>query len=142
MTPFIAVGLVGAAATAAYLYHRSKSLHGQVPGQMRGVVDKLEKGRTYAVMVTLAAQDGRAGHTAIGTTNPEVASANLKNFYETSGFKVLSAPVPRNSAEASDFIHKNSSIWLFNAQWTLDTEGANVLAPWVLSQTFVMLPVI
>jgi hypothetical protein len=141
MGPLLAVGLVAGAAGAGLLYMRSRGLKGQVAGAAPGVVDTLTKGRSYAVMVTLTAQDGRGGQKPIGTINPEVASANLRNVYEVLGFKVLSAPVLRNASETSDFIHKNPSVWLFNGQWTKETGRIAAEPDFVLSHTFVTLPV-
>jgi hypothetical protein len=139
--PLVAVALAGGAAALGFLFLRRNHVKGQVTGELPGVVDVLSKGRTYAVMVTLTAQDGRNGQKAIGTVQPEVASANIKNVYEVLGFKVLSAPVTRNAGEASDFLHKNPSIWLFNAQWTKDDTKPPIPADFILSQTFVTLPV-
>jgi len=141
MTPIVAVALVAGAAAAALLFSRRNRIAGQVPGQLPGVVDSLTKGRTYAVMVTLTAQDGRNGQKPIGTVDVAVAAANIRNIYEVSGFKVLSSPVPRNTGEASDFLHKNPSIWLFNAQWTREAAKPALPADFVLSQSFVTLPV-
>jgi len=141
MAPIVALALVGGAAVAGFLFVRRNAIKGQAKGELPGVVDILSKGRTYAVMVTLAAQDGRNGQKAIGTLDVAVASANIKNVYEVLGFKVLSAPVVRNAGEASDFLHKNPSIWLFNGQWTKDDEKPALAADFILSQTFVTLPV-
>lgn len=141
MTPIVAIALAGGAAVAGFLFLRRNLVKGQVKGELPGVVDVLSKGRFYAVMVTLTAQDGRGGQKPIGTVDVAVASANIKNVYEVLGFKVLSAPVVRNAGEASDFLHKNPSIWLFNGQWTKDDEKPPVPADFILSQTFVTLPV-
>lgn len=142
MTPLIAVALVAGAAGAAYLFSR-RQIPGAAPGadKLTTGVDKLTKGRTYAIMVTLTAQDGRNGQKPIGTKDPTVASANLKNIYEILGFKVLSAPVLRNAAEVSDFLHGNPSVWLFNGQWTLDKDTIDVEPAFVLSHSFVPLTI-
>ena len=140
MGPLVALALVAGALGAGYLFTQRNRVNGQVPGQLPGVVDTLTKGRTYAVMVTLTAQDGRGGQKPIGTLDVAVAAANLRNVYEVSGFKVLSSPVPRNTGEAADFLHKNPSIWLFNGQWTKENAKLPVPADFILSQSFVTLP--
>lgn len=140
MEPITALALAGGAVTV-YLITRKKGVAGQVPGQLPGVTEQLQKGKTYAVMVTITAQDGRNGQQPIGTLKVDVASANLKNVYEVLGFKVLSQPTLRNSAEVSDFLHKNPSVWLFNGQWTKDSPTIAAEPGFILSHTFVTLPV-
>lgn len=139
MGPLLAVGLVVGAVGAGYLYVRERGKSGAVPS----TIDKLVKGKSYAVMVTLTAQDGRGGQVPIGTIDPAVASANIANVYGVLGFKVLSAPALRNTSEASDFIHKNPSVWVFNGQWTKDaaTIPASDLPAFVLSHSIVLLNV-
>lgn len=153
MTPLVAGALVAGAAGAVYLY-RKATLKGQVPGALPGVVNKLTKGKSYAALVTIAAQDGRAGHTPInsgvsgngnsvpvGQTSVIDAATTMKAGLEQVGFKVLSAPVPRNAAEQKDFIDRNPSIWLVNLQWTQDGDNPGGLPGYILNIDYVLLPI-
>lgn len=146
MSPLVALGLVAGAAVAGFLFvNRNKTRAGVLPGTTRDLV----KGKTYAVLTTITAQDGKPGPTninnkpsgPIGTLEMNRAAAIIKATYEQLGFKFLSSPVPRDTGEASDFLNKKSSIWLFNAQWTLDSSKPGDQPPWTLSQDYVLLPV-
>lgn len=140
MAPLLAAALVGGAGLVGYLFVKRNAVKGQVKGQLAGVTDTLTKGKTYAIMTTLTAQDGRGSQKAIGTLQVDVAAANVKNVYELLGFKVLSAPAPRNAAELGDFL-QNPSIWLLNGQWAKETAVPALPADFILSQSFVTLPV-
>lgn len=140
MTPVVALGIVAGAAGAVYLYKKRSEVKGQVPGALPGVVNQLTKGKSYAALITVAAQDGRAGHQAVGSIQPDEAAATLKAGLEQVGFKALSAPVLRNAKEADDFIHKNPSIWVCNLQWTKEG-NPGALPGYILNIDYVLLPI-
>lgn len=147
MTPIVAAGFIAAAAGAAYLYKKSGSLEKKTatdklpPGITH--IKTLTKGGTYAAMITLTAQDGRAAQQPIGTLDVPMAARQIQFHYASQGFKMLSAPVPRSTAEVNDFLHKNPSIWLFTGQWTAPNNSTfpAVDPPWLLNQDYTLLPV-
>lgn len=133
MTPVLAVLLGAAAVGGGYVavkeLTKPKPLDPSklplVPGGPPGLVDKLQKDRTYAAQVIY---DWSKIPGAVPATPDKEAAANyIKAVFGGSGeqapglgFKVLSTPQLRDEAEAKKFFAGQPSSWVFNVQWLKD----------------------
>jgi hypothetical protein len=117
------------------------------PVNQPGLVNALDKGRTYAVLAMNdwtkmpgAIAPGGGGYQ---TPDRDGNSRYIKAIFEGLGFKVLSDPQVKDPAEAKKFFAGQPSLWVFNAQWTKDEKAvdlAPVLRPIFPTTAFYLLP--
>jgi len=157
MAPFIAALLGAAGVGGAYLILKETQKHAPLdpsklplvdPVNKPGLVNALNKGRTYAVMAMNdwtkmpgAISPGGGGYQ---TPDKDGNARYIKAVFEGVGFKVLSEPQLRDGNEAKKFFAGQPSLWVFNAQWTRDEPSVTLdpaLMPIFPNTAFYILPV-
>lgn len=135
MTPVAMLAIAAVAGGALYLYKKNetKSLPGQAPGQMPGIVSELTQGRSYTVMAVL--------NRSINTNDAATASAVLKSSFEQWGAKVLSQPTVRDANEMSKFLAGEPATFIFNMQWLRPEKYIPAAPQWLSGATFILMPI-
>jgi hypothetical protein len=137
---------VAAAAGAGYwLYQKNKTtaVPNQMPGAPTGIVSKLEKGKSYAIMATItsAVTDDPGFKALPGTDNNSKIAQMLTAVFQQCGFQITGNVAIRDTEEMKKALAGQPSTWVLTGKWMLDQDHITATPPaWVGNAAFVLLP--
>lgn len=133
--PLVPVALLAAGAYSLWRGNEEKPfvVPGQAKGEPTGQVSELNRGSTYAVVVSV---DPKA------PPSPENLPAEIKSAFENLGWTVISPPSPRTEADRLAYQNRTGpSAWVFTGRWNLDAKYMTSGVPWIGMAQFTYLPV-